>query len=362
MNRIADKLRTFNTDWNDLPRRVLWIVAMIGCVGLLLLVFPYVAPFVFAALFSWMIDPVVRFVTKLLGGTKAVRGIVVGALVSLLIGVIIVLLLLLSQQVFEEIKSLAVTLPKWISEITGRLDEWIKGLNLDIGILETGGVQEALTGLIAEVSMALTTIASQMASTMARAALRMAGLLPKGILFLVLTLVGTFYMSADRVRIFNFLTGLLPEKYKKKSNMVRTNVLKAVFSQFRAAMVMMVVVFTLLSIGFAIMGIDYAILFALIIAALDVLPVLGAGLFLIPMFIYGIIMGNPLLAIGSALLYLATIFFRQLLEPRIIGRQLGLYPLATMMAMYAGLHAMGFMGMLVGPMILLLCKVVFTAE
>ena len=105
-----------------------------------------------------------------------------------------------------------------------------------------------------------------------------------------------------------------------------------------------------------------AVLLALFIAVLDALPVIGAGLFLIPMMLYGIIVGDAGMAVGFGLIYLMTIVVRQLLEPRLIGRQLGLYPLATMMAMYAGLQAMGFLGMLLGPLMLLLCKVALTAD
>ncbi len=361
MNRFTDWLRTFNEDWNDLPRRLLWIVGMFAVLALILLVFPYIAPFALAALFAWMLDPVVRFATKLLGGSRAVRGIVSGVLVSLLAGLVIFLLLVLTGRVFEELKALASALPGWINDISTAVSAWIDGLNPDIGLAEVG-VQEALLRLLAEATSMLTTIASQLASTAARFAIRTAGMLPKGILFTVLMLVGTFYMSADKERVWKYIRSLLPEKYAKRSSEVRTSILRAVLSQLRAAMIMMAVIFGELSVGFMVMGLDYAILFALIIAVLDALPVLGAGLFLIPMFIYGLAFGQVSLAVGGAVLYLLTIFLRQLLEPRIIGRQLGLYPLATMMAMYAGLHAMGFLGMLLGPMMLLLCKVVFTAK
>lgn len=63
-----------------------------------------------------------------------------------------------------------------------------------------------------------------------------------------------------------------------------------------------------------------------------------------------------------AVLYVATIMVRQITEPRIVGKNLGLYPLATMMSMFAGLQLLGFWGMLIGPVLLNVCKVVLDVD
>lgn len=361
MTRWLERFRAFNADWNDLPRRLLWIVVLIGCLFLVLLAFPYVAPFVLAMLFAWILDPAIRFLTSRLGDNKLVRGIISGVFVLLLATLVIVFLFILVGRVFEEFKGLVIAMPGWITSASGNVIAWVEGLDLDWPILENG-VEQAFVQLLSEATAMLTSLASRAASLVARGALRAASLLPESILFVVLTLMGTFYMCADKERIFGYLRSLLPDKYKARTNLFRASILRAVLGQIRAALIMLLVTFLELSAGFLLMGMDYAILLALVIALLDALPVIGAGLFLIPMALYGIIVGNTMLAVGAGLIYLTTIIVRQLLEPRIIGRQLGLYPLATMMAMYAGLKAMGFLGMLLGPLMLLLCKVALTAD
>lgn len=361
MSRFFEKLKVINAEWNDLPRRLLWIVILIGCLFLVLLAFPYVAPFAIAALFAWMIDPLVKRIAGWLGGSKTSRNLISGLLVAILAGAVIVSLLLLITKVFDEVRALILVLPGWISQASTDVIAWIEGLDLEWDILQSS-VEEALLRLLTDLTSMLTTFASRAASTVARGAWQAVSLLPQGVLFVVLTLMGTFYMSADKQRIFGFLGKYLPEKYLKRSDLFRASILRAILGQIRSALIMLVVTFAELSIGFTIMGLDYAILFALFIAVLDALPVIGAGLFLIPMLIYGIVASNVTLAVGAGVLYLTTIIVRQLLEPRIIGRQLGLYPLATMMAMYAGLKVMGFLGMLLGPLMLLLCKVALTAD
>ncbi|MDR0929425.1 MAG: sporulation integral membrane protein YtvI [Oscillospiraceae bacterium] len=359
--KLWEKIKAFNATWNDLPRRLLLIAALLAGLFLALGALPFVAPFVLAALFSWIIEPAVRAVTKRLGDKPAVRKAAAAVFVVLIAGVALVLLMMLIGRLFEEVRALAVALPGWVATASTDVFNWLDGLDFELGALEAR-VEETLTSIMNELSAMLTTLASRIASLVARGAWAAAAVVPQGILFIVLTLMGTFYMSADRQRIQGYVVSLLPEQYRQKSNLFRLSLLRAIFGQLRAAMIMLLITFTELTLGFLLMGLDYALLFAALIALLDALPVIGAGLFLIPMSLYGFVAGNLTLGIGTALIYLMTIVVRQLLEPRIIGRQLGLYPLATMMAMYAGLRVMGFAGMLLGPLMLLLCKVVLTAD
>lgn len=361
MSRFSERYEAINADWNDLPRRLLWIVGLIACLFLVLFAFPYVAPFALAALFAWMINPAVTFLTRITGGKKAMRGVFSILFVIFLASLLMLLLMLLSGRVFEEIKTLAIAMPGWITQASTDVINWLEGLDLDWLLLENS-LEEIVMRMVTDVTSALTSLATRIATSAARGAWRAVGVLPQGILFIVLTLMGTFYMSTDKERIFTFLRSLLPERHRKRSTLMRASVIHAVLTQIRSALIMLCVTFAELSVGFLLMKMDYAILLALIIALLDALPVVGAGLFLIPMCLYGIVVGNATLAVGAGLLYLTAIVMRQILEPRIIGHQLGLYPLATMMAMYAGLIAMGFLGLLLGPLLLLLCKVALTVD
>lgn len=358
---FSDKLRAFNADWNDLPRRLLWIVALIGLLLLALLAFPYVAPFVFSAVLAWLINGPVTFLTTRLGGRRVTRNIVSAVFVLLLTSLLLASLILLLGKVFSEIGTLAAELPGWVSSVSSQLIEWVDGLNIDFGAFDVE-IEQTVRQLLTDFTATLTSFATRVASTVARVAVRTASQVPQAILFLVLTIMGTFYMCSDKDRIMTFLHGLLPEKHRQRTSLFRASILRALLGQIRAALIMLCVTFVELSIGFSIMRLDYAILLALLIAVLDALPVIGAGLFLTPMCLYGIVFGNTTLAVGAALMYLTIIIMRQLLEPRIIGQQLGLYPLTTMMAMYAGLRAVGFVGMLLGPALLLISKVALTAH
>ena len=180
--------------------------------------------------------------------------------------------------------------------------------------------------------------------------------LPQIILFIVLTIMGTFYMVADRKRIFAFFERWIPQRASGKLKLLKDTVFRGIAGQIKSALIMMALIAVELSVGFVILRVPYSVLLALLIGIMDALPIIGAGLFLIPMSAFGFITGDIGLGVGVAVLYILTIVTRQIVEPRVVSVQLGLYPLVTMAAMYAGLRVMGFLGMLVGPVLVLILK------
>lgn len=58
-------------------------------------------------------------------------------------------------------------------------------------------------------------------------------------------------------------------------------------------------------------------------------------------------------------LYILTSVVRQLLEPKIISSKIGIHPIFTLLAMYTGFKIMGIIGMLIGPIVLIILKNIF---
>lgn len=109
--------------------------------------------------------------------------------------------------------------------------------------------------------------------------------------------------------------------------------------------------FCVLLAGFLLLGIRYAPVWALGICLLDALPLLGTGAILLPWALVSLVQGSTAQAVGLAVLYAATALTRSVLEPRLVGRQLGLDPLLTLIALYAGFRLWGLAGMLLAPLI-----------
>jgi sporulation integral membrane protein YtvI len=124
----------------------------------------------------------------------------------------------------------------------------------------------------------------------------------------------------------------------------------------RAVFVMFLLTASLLAAGFLLLGVRYAWLFALAAAFIDALPVFGSGALLFPYAAYLFISGEAVRALCVLLLWGAAALLRQLLEPRVMGRSLGVHPLLNLAAVYAGASLFGATGVIFLPIIVVILK------
>ena len=115
---------------------------------------------------------------------------------------------------------------------------------------------------------------------------------------------------------------------------------------------MLILTFVQLLIGFMVLDIRFPFLFALLVAAVDFLPVLGTGTVLIPWGIVLAVAGSPFKGVGLLILWVITLIVRQIAEPKIMGKSLGIHPLFSLLATYFGLKLFGIGGMLLFPIML----------
>lgn len=80
--------------------------------------------------------------------------------------------------------------------------------------------------------------------------------------------------------------------------------------------------------------------------------ILGTGLVLLPWALVAGVMGNMFLAIGMLALYVVITAIRNVVEPKLVGRKIGLHPLATLISMFVGLQLFGILGMFLFPLLL----------
>jgi len=119
------------------------------------------------------------------------------------------------------------------------------------------------------------------------------------------------------------------------------------------------ITFCELLIGFSLLNIRYALILAIAIAIIDALPILGTGTVLIPWAVVLVVMGDYKFAACIFGMYLFILIVRQLIEPKIVGTQIGIYPLLTLIAMYTGTQFVGVWGLILGPIVLIILKNIF---
>ena len=183
------------------------------------------------------------------------------------------------------------------------------------------------------------------------AAGRLVSALPAFFLFLGVTLCAAFYFALDLDGIHRGLRALLPERVHTALTRVKEGAFYAALGYLRAYLILAVITFGVLTVGFLLLGVDYAVLLSLLFAALDFLPVIGVNILLIPWAIFELIGGRYFLGFGLLILCGALALVRQFAEPRLISRRFGIHPLLSLAGMYIGLRLLGFLGLFVGPVL-----------
>lgn len=179
---------------------------------------------------------------------------------------------------------------------------------------------------------------------------------PNVIIFIIITIISTFFMTKDYHFIKAFIKAQIPDKFSKNAVILQNGLISALGGYVRTQLIMMSLTFTICSTGLFIIKMPYVLLISLCIAIFDALPVFGSGAILIPWAIYNIIIGHYSAAIGLFCIYGLIFLSRQMIEPRILSGQIGVYALVTVMSMYIGYRTMGVIGLIVGPVTIVIIK------
>lgn len=173
---------------------------------------------------------------------------------------------------------------------------------------------------------------------------------PSVLIGVVLTVITSFYICSDYDRILAALWRLLPDRWQNLCRDIKQYGLNMIRVYIRSYSLLFLLTFTELTIGFLIFQIPHSLLVAVLIAIFDILPVLGTGGVLIPWAVILAVIGNYPLAAGILILYVIITVVRNSVEPRIVGKQIGLHPLLTLIAMFTGVSLAGLPGLILLPM------------
>jgi sporulation integral membrane protein YtvI len=185
---------------------------------------------------------------------------------------------------------------------------------------------------------------------------------PNAATVLIFSLLATFFISKDWDRLSAIGSRLVPEKAKTSGRTVFVDLKKALFGFLKAQLTLISITTVIILIGLLILRVDYAITIALITGIVDIIPYLGTGLVFVPWIIYQIIAGNMALAIGLGILYILVLVQRQIMEPKILSSNIGIDPLATLISLFVGFKLIGFLGLIVGPVTLVIISTLYRAN
>lgn len=212
-----------------------------------------------------------------------------------------------------------------------------------VSMIETGSNQ-----LISNIVNVISSLSSSLFSWLSSVVISVPDFFVKS----VLMIISSFFIAVDYDKIIDFCNRQIGDKASNLVVTVKNYLFGTVFVCIKSYAIIMSLTFVELSIGLSILGIDNSIIIALLTSILDILPVLGTGAVIIPWAIISLILGDIWVGIGLIIVYLIITVIRNIIEPKIVGTQLGLHPLVTLISMFMGVNIAGLFGLFGFPILL----------
>lgn len=342
--------------WTRVLKRILYVVLILASLYLGFKLSIFYMPFLIAFIISLMIEPLIRYIMKKTKLTRKASSIIIFVIVSTIIlgslvwGIIAIFseasnllqglngyvekIYILFQNITNEFDFDKIHLPSEISTILQ---------NSTGGVLNTvsNWARNALTGL-----------------------LNMVTSIPTIAIYFVITIMALYLICVDKVYILDQIEHHFPKRWVFKLGAHIRELTKTLGGYLKAEATLILISFVISLIGLYILkftkfNIEYPLLMALLIGFVDALPILGSGTVMVPWAIISGLNGDLKLGIAIIILFIIMSIIRQFLEPRLVSKHIGTHPIFTLIAMYTGFKFIGVLGMLVGPIILIIIKNVF---
>ena len=202
-------------------------------------------------------------------------------------------------------------------------------------------VRDALPNLISSLGSVVTTVSAKMVAWVSSFATK----LPNALLRTIICLIATVFIAVDYDNILSFIRLNLPEKPLRVANDVKNSFLDIVWQFIKSYFIIFCITATEVSVGLWIIGTESPVLIGILIAVFDAFPIVGSGMILLPWAIITLISGESIRGIGLLIVYLVVVIARQIIEPKIVGKHVGLRPLVTLVCMFAGTRLFGGIGL-----------------
>lgn len=306
-------------------------------------VLPLILPFVIAFVIAYALQPAVRLLNERTGIKRRIISAILVVLVLLLCGYIV---FLIAGRLINEVERFAYAVSVNSGRYVESFFDILDGIAAKLPFIDAVGadLSDAVAGAV---SSMVTEAASRLPGFIAG----IIGMLPSILLFTVILIMASYYFCADLEKGINDMKSIMSPRVVSTVSKFKERLTSSGLSYLRACLVILVITFAELLVGFLMLDIPYAFMLAFIIAAVDMLPILGAGTALIPWAIWLWITGDSYTAIGLLLINLTVTIVRRFIEPRIIGSGIGLSPLTTLFAMYLGFKLFGFTGLFFSPLV-----------
>lgn len=318
----------------------------------------YTYPFIIAIFIAFFMNPLVNFFEK---KARMPRGLAVLVSLLLILSIFAGLITLLVVEIVSGANYLGEVVPKHLVTVVDYIEDLIVQQILPLynqtaalfKNLDTGQ-QDTILDNIQNVGQTIATTAGNFIQSFFQNIPGIIGWIPNTATVLVFSALATFFISKDWYRLSNLSNKLLPDKVYVSTIRIIKDLKRALFGFIKAQFTLVSITTVTVLIGLLFLKVRYSITIALICGLVDIVPYLGTGTIFIPWIIFEFISGNTSLGIGLSVLYTIVIVQRQLIEPKVLSSSIGLDPLATLVALFVGYKMIGILGLIAGPVTLVI--------
>lgn len=307
---------------------------------------PWTAPVLVAFGYAALAEPAVGALHR----RGLPRGAAAGLLTLLTLGLLLTGLWALASRGVAALTGLLGELPRQ-AEALGRALSALEERLLRTASLAAGDSPYLKTALDA-VAQTLYRIPSELSGRLLEGLTRLAQSSPDALLFAVTAGLGCYFISADYPRVLAFLRAQLPERFRRRLAGLERDLKLSFGGWLRAQLILMVITFFELLLFFLLLRVRGAVLIAALTALIDALPVFGTGIVLVPWALSSLLLGESEQGIGLLICWALVSLVRSCIQAKLVGDQIGLDPIASLLAVYAGWRVCGVWGTLSFPILL----------
>lgn len=338
-------------------KRILNAVLIIGGIYLGCKLAVFYMPFLIAFIIALMIEPAIKALMKKTKMTRKACSIIIFVIVfSIIIGCLVWGIISLVSESTNLLQMLNLYIDRAYTQIQdaiGKLN--ITRVSVSKNMLSL--TQDASKEMLLKVSKWLTVFLNKLIDIVTS--------IPTIAIYIVITILALYFICTDRIYMLDFMEQHVPSKWLQKLGKHIRKITINLGGYLKAQAILILVSFVISVIGLYIfkivgMNVKYPLLIALAIGFVDALPILGSGSVMVPWALIEALNGDLKLGVAIIVLWIIMSLVRQVLEPKIVSGRIGIHPIFTLIAMYTGFKVIGVMGMIVGPIALIIIKSILT--
>lgn len=329
-------------------RNLIIFITVVLTILFFIYIFPVSLPIIFALLTAMLIDPLVKLVEKQFKWTRQLSVI---SIFIFILAIISFLLYFTVTTLIGKLIDFTKATPEYFNKLSGawidiqdKLFQYTSTMPKEVIF----AIEEELKNIFDSMRVSILELINYEKIT------ALLTNVPNFLVSLIVFIIALFLFMLELPELKKSFFNSLTKETEEKVRFMTSKLNSIIFGFLKAQLFISIIIFAVSLVGLLIIKPEYALILSIIIWIIDLIPILGSIIILGPWALYCFISGDVNLGTQLSILAIILLVIRRTVEPKVMGSQIGLKPLPTLIAMFIGLKLIGFLGFFIGPLIVIL--------